>query len=571
MPSTLASRTAPSALTALAAATLTLLAACGGDDDLPQLTPAMPAAFVGACADLTTRLATLADTTITETTAVAAGTLAVAGQAVPEHCLVRGSMLPRVGAVDGQPYDIRFELRLPMAWNGRFYHQVNGGIDGSVVTATGTVGGGGPMSNALHKGFAVVSSDAGHRGSQGPFFGLDPQARLDYGYQAVGKVGPMARSVIQSAYGKAPDRSYIGGCSNGGRHAMVAAARYGDQYDGVLAGNPGTELPRAAVANIAGAQAYAALATDAADIATGFTQPERELVSAAVLTRCDALDGLADGMVQATAACQAAFDLARDVPTCAAARDGTCLSAAQKTAIAALFDGATTSDGTRIYTSFPYDAGIGTAGWAQWKFGASLTLDPGAVAFIWQTPPEDRAGFDGRTFALTGDIDEMFARIQATNATYTESGLAFMSPPHAEQLDDLRNHGGKILVYHGTNDPIFSSDHSVMWWERWNDHYDGDAAEFARLFLVPGMNHCGGGPSTDQFDLLQPLVDWVENGRAPDRVVASARGAGNAGGANANVPATWAADRTRPLCPYPLVAHYNGSGDVEQAASFTCR
>ena len=558
---------------ALSTLTLALLAACGGDDDetLPQLSPATPAAFVGACADLAGKLAAVADTTITETTPIAAGTLMVAGQSVPEHCLVKGTMASRISVVDGQSYAIGFEMRLPMAWNGRFFHQVNGGIDGSVVTATGSVGGGGALSNALFKGFAVVSSDAGHRGSQGPFFGLDPQARLDYGYQAVGKVGPMAKSVIAAAYGKGPDRSYIGGCSNGGRHAMVAAARYGDQYDGILAGDPGTVLPRAAVANMAGAQAYAALATDPADIATGFTQPERALVSSAVVAKCDALDGLADGMVQDTAACQATFDLDRDVPSCTGARDGSCLSAAQKARIGALFAGAKTSNGTLIYSSFPYDVGIGTGGWAQWKFGASTSLDPGAVAFIWQVPPADPTGFNGRDFALNSDIDTLFAKIQASDAVYSQDALSFMTPPHPEQVDALRNHGGKILIYHGTNDPIFSSDHSVTVWNRWNQTYGHRAADFARLFLVPGMNHCSGGPATDQFDMLAPLVDWVEYGNAPASVTATARGAGASGGVNGDVPATWSAGRTRPLCPYPQVARYDGSGDPEAAASFSCR
>ena len=153
-------------------------------------------------------------------------------------------------------YAIGFEMRLPTAWNGRFFYQANGGIDGSVVTATGPVGPA-PLDNALHQGFAVISSDAGHTAAQDASFGIDPQARLDYGYQAVGKLTPMARNTIRVAYGKAPDRSYIGGCSNGGRHAMVAASRYADLYDGFLVGDPGYRLPLAAVANIAAYQGYA--------------------------------------------------------------------------------------------------------------------------------------------------------------------------------------------------------------------------------------------------------------------------------------------------------------------------
>ncbi|WP_395699331.1 tannase/feruloyl esterase family alpha/beta hydrolase [Aquabacterium sp.] len=550
------------------------LAACGGSDEeaaLPQLSAAT-GATLRSCAGLAGSFS-FANTTISAATDVAAGTLTVAGQPVPAHCRVTGSMYPRTSSVDGQTYAIAFEMRLPVNWNGRYFYQANGGTDGAVGTATGGVGGGGPLTNALAQGFAVISSDAGHNGAQNPTFGIDPQARQDYGYQAVGKLTPMAKGLIQAAYGKGPDRSYLGGCSNGGRHAMVAIERYGDQYDGILVGDPGTVLPRAAIANMAGAQAYSALATTT-DISTGFTQPERALVSKAVLAKCDALDGATDGLVQATESCQAAFNLDRDVPTCTGARDGTCLSAAQKTAIAPLFAGVKTSSGTLIYSSFPYDAGLATNGWASWKFVNSISTarDPGAIAFIWQVPPADPTGFDGRSFALGSNIDKLYAAIQATSTVYVENALSFMTPPHIEQADTVRNRGGKVMIYHGTSDPIFSSDHSVSVWKTWNATYAGKAADFARLYLVPGMNHCSGGPSTDQFDMLTPLVNWVEKGQAPDSVVAAARGTGNPGGVNTDVPATWSPTRTRPLCTYPQVARLKaGATDLESASSFSCQ
>ncbi|ATH16168.1 tannase/feruloyl esterase family alpha/beta hydrolase [Delftia acidovorans] len=545
-----------------------LLAACGGSSDgIAQLAEARPATLL-SCTDLAAKIS-FPNTRITAAETVAAGTLTVAGKPIAEHCRVTGRMHERVSTVDGQNYAVGFEMRLPRDWNGRFFYQANGGLDGSVSTAVGALGGG-PLGNALQMGFAVLSSDAGHAGSLGPFFGLDPQARLDYGYQAVGKLTPMARSALQTAYGKGPDRSYLGGCSNGGRHAMVAASRYADQYDGIIAGNPGTRLPLAAIANIAGAQGYAKLATTTQDLGTGFTQAERRLVSQAVLARCDALDGATDGMVQAGAACQASFDLARDVPTCGGARDGSCLSAEQKSTIAGLFKGATTSGGSRIYNSFPYDAGLDTAGWAGWKFSNPISRDSGAVAFIWQTPPESAASFNDAQFALNGSVDSMLAKVQATNGTFTESGLSLMMPPDYGKLPVLRNRGAKLMVYHGTADPIFSSDDTVQWYDTLRRNH-GDAADFARLYLVPGMNHCSGGPATEQFDMLSSLVAWVEKGQAPDRVIASARGAGNAGGVNADLPATWSPTRTRPLCPHPLAAHYNGSGDMESAASFSCR
>ena len=390
-------------------------------------------------------------------TVVAAGTLTLAGKDVPAHCRLTGKMFERKSPVDGQTYAIGFEMRLPLEWSGRFWYQANGGIDGSVVPATGSTSGGGPLTSALLQGFAVISSDAGHSGAQNPVFGIDPQARLDYGYQAVGKLTPMAKHVIRAAYGKRPQRSYIGGCSNGGRHTMVAAARYADQYDGYMVGSPGFNLPKAAVANIYGAQQYAPLATNPADLSTAWTPIERQLVSNKVLERCDALDGLKDGLVQNVRACQRAFSLADDVPTCGGPRNGTCLSAEQKKAIGNIFAGPKDSAGQPIYASFPYDAGLGAGGIAFWEFTAPLILDSGAVGFIFKTPPADPAGFNGPAFTLGANVNELAEQIFATNAIYTQSGMSFMTPPHPDRIDDnLRRHRSRMIVSHGVSDPIFS-------------------------------------------------------------------------------------------------------------------
>lgn len=578
MPATLRHAAAAS----IAAALLTLTMAPAGADDgslrrsrLPQLAEATPGALVGACEELAARAAALPATVITASTTVAAGTLAIAGTPVAEHCRVTGRMNERISPVDGKTYAIGFEMRLPKAWNGRFFHQGNGGIDGSVVTATGSAGGG-PLSHALAQGFAVLSSDAGHSNAQGgPAFGLDPQARLDYGYQAVGTLTPMARQLIALAYGRGPDRAYFGGCSNGGRHTMVAAARYAKDYDGFLAGAPGYNLPLAALANIFGAQRYATVATadpsTPAGLETAFTAAERRTVAAAVLARCDAIDGARDGLVQDTAACQRAFDLQRDVPTCGGARDGSCLSTAQKLALAPIFRGATTSNGRRFYAGFPFDSGLGAGGIPFWEFTAPLVLDSGAVGTIFKVPPSTAALSNGAAFSLGLDIDQALAELYATNATYTEAAMSFMTPPDASDLSTLRRRGAKIMVYHGVSDPIFSVSDTEAWYRRLGRDSGGDAEDFARLYRVPGMGHCSGGPATDQADFLGPLVAWVEKGKAPGAIVATARGAGNPGGVNPEVPADWAPNRTRPLCAYPTVARYKGYGDVESASSWKCR
>lgn len=557
-------------------------AACGGSDPepLPQLAGAQ-AGTLTQCSTLSTF--TFANTTVTAASLVAAGTLNNGGQPVGEHCLVTGRMNDRVSSVDGQAYAIGFQMRLPRDWSGRYLYQGNGGIDGVVSTADGglSIGSGGLLRNGLQMGFAIISSDAGHSSAQNPLFGRDPQARLDFGYQAVGTLTPMAKALIRAAYGRGPDRSYIAGTSNGGRHVMVAAARYASDYDGFLATAPGFNLPKAAVANLWSAQQFDAVATTRVvagqpDYESAFPQSERRLVANAVLARCDALDGVADGLVQDIEACRSAFDLARDVPTCAGARDGsTCLSSAQKTAIAKVFAGARNSAGTALYNRFPFDAGVVQTGWGDWKLRNNLRTgrDPVAVGFIFTSPPMGTTAMAtdpslAAAFALAFDMDTDAPKIFATSGVYTESAMSFMTPPQPTQLDTLRGRGAKLMVFHGASDGIFSVDDTADWYQALDARYQG-AGDFARFFRVPGMGHSRGGPSTDQFDGLSALIDWVEKGVPPERIVASARGPGNPGGVNAEVPSTWSSTRTRPLCPYPLVARYR-AGDVEAAASFAC-
>jgi len=558
---------------ALGAATLS---AC----TTPPPGPARLSASVGAplktCAELAQAFR-FENTTVDAVSTVPAGEMKLGGQPVAEHCLVKGAMHKRKGS-DGRDYAIAFEMRLPKAWNGRFYYQGNGGLDGAVRPAEGALGGG-PVTGALVQGFAVISSDAGHNGAQTPYFGAEPQSRLDYGYQAVAKLTPMAKALITSAYGKGPDRSYLGGCSNGGRHALVEAAR-GQAYDGYLIGAPGYRLPNAALAQLWGAQQWAPLAVAGAttkhplnptatipDLGGAFTKAERQLVGGAILAKCDALDGAKDGLVQATQACQAAFNLKTDVATCSGERNGQCLSTAQKDVIASVFAGGRTTDGKVIYSAFPLDPGLAGDNWAMWKFANAIALDPLAVGTVFSVPP-------GPVDAFKENITARLPLFSATNEVYRESGLSLMTPPGHENpvnLARLKDRGAKMVVYHGVADAIFSAEDTRQWMQRLDTALGGQADGFARFFPVPGMAHCTGGLSTDQFDLLSPLVKWVEQGVAPQAVVATARGAGNPGGVNAELPADWSASRSRPLCAHPTVATYKGSGSLEDASSFACR
>lgn len=572
-------RTFMTATSVSLAAAVASLVGCGGSaSEAPvQQLAAAKSGPLNQCAALASTFS-YADTTISSAVDVADGVLTVAGKPIAAHCLVTGAMERRTGA-DGSTYQIGFEMRLPRAWNGRYFYQGNGGLDGNVMPATGDVGGGGALSNALHQGFAVVSSDAGHSGAQTATFGFEPQARLNYGYQAAQKLTPMAKNLVKAAYGRGPDRSYFGGCSNGGRHTLVATSRLAAEYDGFLAGAPGYNLPKAAVSQIWGAQQYAKLATPGAmttapaflggfpipDLSSGLNATELALVSKRILAKCDALDGATDGIVADTASCQTKFSLTADVPTCTGGRDGTCLTSLQKQVLGDIFAGAKTSTGTSIYNTFPMDVGISSNDWKGWEFVNSQVLDPLSTGTVFSAPPAYIAN------PLTASIDALVAGITATNATYTVSSMDFMTPPTPSDLSKLKQRGAKVMVYHGVSDAVFSYDDSVTWYQNLAKANNGDASNFARLFGVPGMSHCAGGPSTDQFDMLSALVDWVEQGQAPDAVIASARGAGNAGGVNTEVPATWSPSRTRPLCAYPKVARYKGSGDIESASSFACQ
>jgi len=564
---------------ALAAMTAATLAACSSGprpaaDSPPRLAPAQGAALK-ACEGLAAQFSH-AGTRLESAAPVAAGPVVQGGPPAPTHCLVKGRMNERKGS-DGQDYAIGFEMRLPQAWNGRFYYQANGGIDGVVVPAQGALGGG-PLTGALAQGFAVISSDAGHTGRQNPRFGAEPQARADYGYNAVAVLTPMAKRLIATAYGKGPDRSYIGGCSNGGRHTLVAAARIGEQYDGYLVGAPGYRLPNAALAQLWAAPQWAALATPGAtrphpfnpsatlpDLGTALTADERKTVSGAIAARCDALDGARDGIVADVAACQAAFNLDRDVPTCSGPRNGQCLTLGQKRMLAAVHAGARLPSGQALYSSFPWDTGIASANWAQWKFVNSLVLDP-AAGYIFMTPPRS---VDPMKF----DVEDGFKAVYATDASFPQSADATISLPGKDdpvQLAALRARGAKVLMYHGVSDAIFSADDTVALMQRIDRVGQGRSADFVRYFPVPGMAHCSGGPATDQFDALTPLVRWVEQGEAPAGLPAGARGAGNAGGVNNELPANWAAQRSRTLCPWPSVSRYKGSGSLDAADSFFC-
>lgn len=506
-----------------------------------------------------------------------------AGEGLPRHCILTGKVNERVG-VDGHAYAIQFELRLPETWNGRFLHQVNGGNDGAVVPALGDraeglVGGG---VTPLARGFAVLSSDSGHSGADpankplglaaGAAFGLDPQARRDYGYAADITLAPIAKTIITAHYGRKPDYSYIAGCSNGGRHTMVAADRMPEEYDGFLVGNPGFDLPRAAIQHAWDTQAFAKADPDTRK---SITREDAALISSKITEACDALDGVKDGLTSNLRACQKTFSF--DSLRCAAGTTDRCLPDAKVDALKTSFAGPHNSNGEALYSDWPVDGGIGTGNWRTWKVESPIpswnnypiiaTMGAASLEYIFSTPPVAVEGSSGKLVdaLMSYDFDKDAPKIYARRAPFTESAMDFMAPPSVDdpKLPAFRNASRKMIIYHGQSDPVFSINDTIRWYERLNQNAQGGADAFARLFAIPGDTHCGGGIALEKFDALGALMDWVEAGKAPDQIVASVNKA------NKEIPAAWSPERTRPLCPWPKYAKYVG-GDVETAASFTC-
>jgi len=502
---------------------------------------------------------------------VAAGPLKFAGPppisiTAPAHCQIQGALAPHTG-LDGKSYAIGYELRLPANWNGKFIFQGGGGSDGVLrpaigIQATGEIA-------ALAKGYAIASTDAGHRDEPGPvgpyLFGLDPQARIDKGYNHLPVVTAKAEALIEAFYGKAPSRKYFVGCSNGGRQGMAATQRYPALFDGVVAGAPAYRVPRAAIEAMAEVQVLAKVAPQGADgkpdLGAALSGDDLRLVAAAVVAQCDAADGLSDGQVNNVKACR--FDPLRIA--CSAEHSEACLAPEKARAIERMFEGAHLADGSQLYSDWPFDPGIASPGWTAWKIGTpgktppdarNVTLVPGSVAYYFSSPPQQVTDLYGYT--LSYDIDKGLKAVEAVTPPFTESGGATEAADQID-LDAFKAHGGKMIFYHGMADPIFSARDSVAYIEALARRY-GTAADFTRLYLVPGMNHCSGGPATDQFDAVSALDDWVEKGIAPERLLAKARA----------VPGVPWPGRTRPLCPYPAFARYAGHGNPEDAASFNC-
>lgn len=472
------------------------------------------------------------------------------GPLLAEHCRLSGKMGERRG-IDGKPYHTGFELRLPVQWNGRLLYQGGGGNDGVVRPAVGPQAAPG---YALNRGFAVVTTDAGHQGPTADF-GFDPIARVDNAYAAHDRVAVMAKELVRRYYSRPADKSYFIGCSGGGRQGMMFTQKFPEHFDGVIAIAPAMRVSRGAtIAAAWDTQALQAIAPRGADgkpvLSQALSNGDLGLLRKGILDACDAQDGLADGLVSNPAACR--FD--PRALMCTGDKTDQCLSPMQVGALKKMFAGPRNSAGQALYTTWPWDAGIGHPAndWRAWKLGTATAGTPNSRhVFLMQdalqgyfvTPP------DRSLSIFSFDFDRDPARMDAHSWIFDTAADV--------KLASFRARGGKLLFAHGMADPIFSADEVVDYYKRLQAEHGAATSDFSRLFLIPGMSHCQGGAATDSWDGLGALVDWVEKGQAPQRIVASGTSV---------FPG-----RTRPLCPWPQYAHYNGSGNPEDAASFSCR
>lgn len=540
------------------AALLALMAGCGGNGSA-ETTPAPldAAASEAACADMVSKAGLPATTLVTRY--VAAGTrrpgTLTTGDFLPGHCVITGTIDPRTG-IDGRSYATKFELSLPDNWNGRFLYIGGGGNDGTLRDTTMPTSITAGSSSPLGQGFAVVSTDAGHQMTTA-VFGADPQARIDHAYASHDKTAVSAKALIAWRYGRQPDRSYFTGCSGGGRQGMMFSQRFPSYFDGIIAGAPAMKVSSGAtVAAMWNHRKF----TDAAPLnsdgkpvlAQALSNGDLTLLASAITNACDAADGVADGMVHNTQACR--FDPV--VLQCSGAKTDSCLSSTQVSAVKAVFAGPVNSAGTALYATQPWDPGIRDAGWRTWTLGTSTSATPNsryvtlmldALANEFFTPPDPT--FDALKFNFDTDPGRMLW-FSAEYDTYRD-----------DRLSAFKARGGKLMFIHGMADPIFSADDTVDYYKRLAANNGGMTAvqSFARTFLVPGMNHCSGGPATDTADSLQALVDWVEKGVAPDSITAKALSTN-----------AYFANRTRPWCAYPKFAKYKGTGSIEDAANFSC-
>ncbi|MDP9171511.1 MAG: tannase/feruloyl esterase family alpha/beta hydrolase [Acidobacteriota bacterium] len=470
---------------------------------------------------------------------VPAGSFAVPGGRggpvqVPAFC--------RVAAETGS--EVKFEIWMPVDWNRKLLAVGNGGLAGAIAY--------GGMVRPLQLGYATSSTDTGHASAStsDASWALGHYERIvDFADRGVHQMALADKAILQAFYTAPVTHSYFSGCSQGGHEALIEAQRYPTDFDGIVAGDPANWWTR----HYAGGHVYSALVTEGdAYIPAAKVQ----ILADAVNEACDALDGVRDGILNDPRRCH--FN--PETLLCKGPDTAACLTKAQVGAVQKIWTGLRSTDGEQLYPPLVPGGEAGPGGWANWITGP----EPGrgghanlGVPFF-RYMVFDNPAWDFRTFRFDAakgtdsDIDYMDAKLGALfNATNPD-------------LSRFRANGGRLIQYHGWSDPDITPLNSINYYESVVRQTGGDGShglrdtkEFYRLFMVPGMQHCQGGPGAASFDMVSALASWVEKGIAPDRVVASHVTNG-------------VVDRTRPLCAYPSEAQWNGSGSTDDAANFTC-
>jgi Tannase and feruloyl esterase len=476
---------------------------------------------------------TLPNTAISLAQTVAAGSFAVPGgrggrgaaqqeeaaKKLPAFCRVAASLTPTSDS------DIKIEVWLPTSnWNGKLQAVGNGGWAGSISYPA--------MFEALARGYATSSTDTGHTGGNAAFALGHPEKLTDFAYRAVHETTLAAKKIIAAYYDNAPRRSYWTGCSQGGRQGLKEAQRFAADFDGIVAGAPAADWTGRASQSLRVAQALHA--TEASYIPAA----KYPVVHKAVLDACDARDGVKDGVLEDPSRC--AFD--PKVLECKSGADeSTCLTTPQVEVARKIYSSAANPQTKREVAALQPGSELG---WATWGGQQPLGISSDHFKYV----VFKDANWDFRTFNFEKDV---------VLADQTDNGAINALDPNLKPFIDR---GGKLIQYHGWSDPQISPGNSVQYYKSVLETLGGagKVQNSYRLFMVPGMAHCGGGEGPNNFDMVAALEQWVEKGKAPEQIVASRITDGRV-------------ERTRPLCPYPQVATYKGTGSTDDAANFVCR
>jgi len=465
---------------------------------------------------------------------VSARLVPAAGE-VPEHCRV-GLMVPP---------EINIEVNLPSAWNGRLYMFGNGGFAGESFEAAGRVN---SRNRGLHGGFMTAATDTGHSALLEPAatFALNRQKLLDYGFRSLHVTAESAKSMARTYYGTGPAKSYYEGCSQGGRQGLTLAQRFPNDFDGIVAGSPaldqvGGMLSRAYWMN--GLNRHP------------FPASKLGLLAQQVYEKCDAKDGLKDGLIDDPRRCE--FKASRGLPRCESGDQPTCFTSDEIAALELIY-GDVQSQGRRFFPGWPVGAEVagpnGQSGWIGQEIpGAN---GPGAwtfygLNFLQYMAPGAKAD------NIDTDAARVFAKFDIDKDPVRMEELRSIVDAKDADLSAFLHRGGRLIMYFGWADPQLNPRMGVEYYEQVLATMGDSTRGFFRLFMIPGMFHCGGGVGTSQFDAATPMIDWVESGTAPARIEAARVLNGKT-------------VRTRPLCAYPEVARYKGSGSIDDTANFSC-